>query len=200
VPAAITLGQLLYYCNVILTIYDSYNYWFPVFLTYNMNMSGLVTHYGDTAILKHNPSYRNYTQIFRVLRVRGVQSAILNVTCNVSTYASAGSPQSGSLVPVVYIYKYNPSTVYTPIALVSSKYSYYTDETQMWLKRILLDNVQSINATPWIKTYSIQLDTRSLGEDDALVFIGFEGVGEFSFTRGVRVLIDISGDGVTVVS
>lgn len=185
---------------MILTIYDSYNYWFPVFLTYNMNMSGLVTHYGDTAILKHNPSYRNYTQIFRVLRVRGVQSAILNVTYNVSTYASAGSPQSGSLVPVVYIYKYTPSTVYTHIALVSSKYSYYTDETQMWLKRILLDSVQSINATPWIKTYSIQLDTRSLGEDDALVFIGFEGVGEFSSTRGVRVLIDISGDGVTVVS
>jgi hypothetical protein len=90
--------------------------------------------------------------------------------------------------------------VYTHIALVSSKLGYYTDETQMWLKRILLDSVQSINATPWIKTYSIQLDTRSLGEDDALVFIGFEEIGEFSSTRGVRVLIDISGDGVTVVS
>ena len=189
----------LYYCNVIPTTYNN-NYWFPVFLTYNMNMSGLVTHYGDTAILKYNPSFRNYTQIFRVLRVRGVQSTILNVTYNVSTYASPVSPLSGSLVPVVYIYKYAPSTVYMHIALVSSKYSYYTDEAQMWLKRILLDSVQSINGTPWIKTYSIQLDTRSLGEDDALVFIGFEGVGEFSFLRGVRVLIDISGDGVTVVS
>jgi hypothetical protein len=203
-------------CNVNLTFYIHGNV-APLKITYNMNSSDAV-HYGDTVAVDprgaayYTPGAVDYMQVYRVLRVVGRGVYTVNVTYNITPTSPNPSvyPITLQLVPVMYIYRYTPEGVYTVVALVNSPRSVgYTlpFENRAWLRRVLLEStIQTANLTsPFIKTYTVSIDTRSVGEEDALVFIGYEAVYTAYYPppgtpSRVYTLIDISGDGVTVVS
>jgi hypothetical protein len=203
-------------CNVNLTFYIPENV-APLKITYNMNSSDAV-HYGDTVAVDpygaayYAPGAVNYMQVYRVLRVVGRGVYTINVTYNITPTSPNPSvyPITLQLVPVMYIYRYTPEGVYTVVALVNSPLSGpYTlpVENRAWLGRVLFEStIQTASLTsPFIKTYTVSIDTRSIGEEDALVFIGYEAVYTAYYPPPgtpyrVYTLIDISGDGVTVVS
>jgi hypothetical protein len=202
-------------CNVNLTFYAPDNV-APLKITYNMNSSDAV-HYGDTVAVDpygaayYAPGAANYLQVYRILRVRGLGVYTVNVTYNITPTSPNPSvyPITLQLVPVMYIYRYTPEGVYTVVALVNSPLSTINTlpvENRAWLGRVLFEStIQTASLTsPFIKTYTVSIDTRSLGEEDALVFIGYEAVYTAYYPPPgtpyrVYTLIDISG-GVTVVS